>query len=292
MAVSDLSLFTSTAFALDNTTSNLQQIEQQMATGKSVIQPSDDPTAYASADILSAQQSALSNDNLLGQQVQAQLSTADNALSGVATSINSAISIATQGSSGTVSTSDMATLGSQVESLLQQVIGAANSQYGGSYLFAGNQIENPPYDSTGNYSGDNGSNSVTFSDGTSVQTNFDGSSIFGDSSSGLIGTLTSLASALNSGNQSAVAAALPQLQDALTTVATARGNLGTGMDAVTAMTNNATAESTTLQSSISNLVDADVPQEAAQEQQTLLQQEALISLSSSLAQVPLVNILA
>src|SRR5579862_1936162 len=99
MAVSDLSLFTSTAYALDNVTSNLQQIEQQVASGKSVNQPSDDPTAYASADVLSAQASALSNDNLLGQQVQSQLSTADNALSNVANSIDSAISIATQGSS-------------------------------------------------------------------------------------------------------------------------------------------------------------------------------------------------
>jgi flagellar hook-associated protein 3 FlgL len=292
MAVSDLSLFTSTAFGLDNTTSNLQQVEQQVATGKRVNQPSDDPTAYASADILSAQASALSNDNLLGQQVQAQLSTADNALSGVATSIDSAISIATEGSSGTVTSSQMTSLASQVESVLQQVIGAANSQYGGSYLFAGNQIESPPYDSTGNYSGNSGTNSVTFSNGTSVQTNFDGSSIFGDSTSGLIGTLTSLASALNTGNQSAVAAALPQLQDALTTIASARGNLGAGMNMVTTVTNNATAEGTTLQSSISNLVDADVPQVAAQEQQTLLQQQALVSLSSSLAQIPLVNILA
>ena len=292
MAVSDLSLFTSTAFALDNATSSLQEVQQQMASGKRVNQPSDDPTAYASAKVLSAQASALSNDNLLAQRVQAQLSTADNALSGVTTSINSAISIATQGADGSVNASQMASLGAQVSSILQQVIGAANSQYGGSYLFTGNQIDAPPYDPTGNYSGNTGTNSVTFSDGTKVQTNFDGSSIFGDRTSGLIGTLTSLTSALNSDDKSAVVAALPQLQDALTTLASTRGSLGASMNAVTAMTTNATAEGTTLQSSISGLVDADVPQVAAQEQQTLLQQEALVSLSSGLAKIPLVNILA
>ena len=292
MAVSDLSLFTSTAFALDNTTSSLQEVQQQMASGKRVNQPSDDPTAYASAKVLSAQASALSNDNLIAQRVQAQLSTADNALSGVTTTINSAISIATQGADGSVNASQMASLGAQVSSILQQVIGAANSQYGGSYLFACNQIDAPPYDPTGNYSGNSGTNSVTFSDGTKVQTNFDGSSIFGDRTSGLIGTLTSLTSALNSGDKSAVVAALPQLQDALTTLASTRGSLGASMNAVTAMTTNATAEGTTLQSSISGLVDADVPQVAAQEQQTLLQQEALVSLSSGLAKIPLVNILA
>ena len=54
-------------------------------------------------------------------------------------------------------------------------------------MFAGNQVQAAPYDSSGNYAGDSGTNSVTFSNGNQVQTNFDGQSIFGDTSSGLIG---------------------------------------------------------------------------------------------------------
>ncbi|HVN27729.1 MAG TPA: hypothetical protein VMT64_04545, partial [Candidatus Binataceae bacterium] len=212
MAVPDITLFNSLAFGLDGTTSSLQQIEQQLATGKQVNQPSDNPLAYASAQELTAQNSAVSNDLVLAQQVQAQLNTASNALSNVANSINSALSIATQGSDASINTTQMATMGSQIESILQQVLGAANSQYGGSYLFAGNQVQAAPYDTSGNYSGDSGTNSVTFSSGVKVQTNLDGSSIFGAPTTGLIGTLTSLASALNSGNKTAVAAALPQLQ--------------------------------------------------------------------------------
>jgi len=292
MAVPDLTLFNRMAFALDNTTSSLQQVQQQMASGKKVNQPSDNPMAFAQASVLSAQNSALSNDTLLGQQVQAQLSTADNALSSAANSINSAITIATEASDAVTSTSSMAGLGSQVESILQQIIGAANSQYGGTYLFAGNQVATAAYDSSGNYAGDHGTNSVTFSDGTKVQTSFDGTSIFGDTTSGIIGTLTSLAAALNSGNKTAVAATLSQLQAGLSTIASARGNLGTAMSSVTSMLNNASAESTTIQTSLSNLVDADVAQEAAHEQETLLEQQALVSLGSSLSKIPLVNILA
>jgi flagellar hook-associated protein 3 FlgL len=290
--VSDLSLFSSLAFGLDSATSNLQQVEDQLATGKSVNQPSDNPAAYASAQVLNAQESAVSNDLVLGQQVQSQLTTASNALSDVSTSIDSAISVATQGADSSISTSEMATLGSQVQSILQQVIGAANSQYGGSYLFAGNQVQAPPYDANGNYSGDSGSNSVTFSDGTQVQTNLDGSAVFGNATSGLIGTLTSLESALDSGNKTAVAAALPELQTNLAGIAAANGNLGISLSSVSTLLSNATSQSTTLQSSISNLVDADVPQVAAQEQEALLQQQALVSLGSGLNNLPLVNILA
>jgi len=257
-----------------------------------VNQTSDNPAAYASAQVLNAQESAVSNDLVLGQQVQSQLTTASNALSDVSTSIDSAISVATQGADSSISTSEMATLGSQVQSILQQVIGAANSQYGGSYLFAGNQVQAPPYDANGNYSGDSGSNSVTFSDGTQVQTNLDGSAVFGNATSGLIGTLTSLESALDSGNKTAVAAALPELQTNLAGIAAANGNLGISLSSVSTLLSNATSQSTTLQSSISNLVDADVPQVAAQEQEALLQQQALVSLGSGLNNLPLVNILA
>ena len=292
MTVPDLTLFSSMAFALDNTSSSLQQIEQQMATGKKVNQPSDDPSAYATADILNAQNSALSNDNLLAQQVQAQLSTADNALSGVTNSITSAISIATEGADANSSASSMATLGAQVQSILQQVIGAANSQYGGTYLFAGNQVQTSPYDSSGNYSGDAGSNSVTFSNGNQVQTNFDGHAIFGDTSSGLIATLNSLASALNGGNQAAVSAALPQLQTALANLASARGNLGINLQTANNLVTDATNQSTTLQTEISNLVAVNVAQAATTEQELALQQQALVSMGSELAKIPLVNILA
>jgi len=292
MSVPDLSLFSSLAYSLDNTTSNLQQIEQQIATGKQVLQPSDNPTEYAASQVLGAQQSAVSNDVVLAQQVQAQLNTADGALSNAGNAIDSAISIATQGANATTSPSTMATLGAQVQSILQQVIGEANSQYGGSYLFAGNQVQAAPYDSSGNYAGDSGTNSVTFSNGNQVQTNFDGKSIFGDTSSGLIATLTSLASALNGGNQAAVSAALPQLQTALTNLASARGNLGINLQTANNLVTDATNQSTTLQTQISNLVGVNVAQAAANEQELLLQQQALVSLGSNLGKIPLVNILA
>src|SRR5271166_4158715 len=135
MAISDLSMFSSVAFALDNTTAGLQGIEQSLASGKQVSVPSDNLVNYAQAQLLSTRSSAVTNDINIGQQVQGSLTTANNTLSNVATWLDSAISIASQGSDGTISTAQMATLGAQVQSILQQVTGAANTQYGGAYLF-------------------------------------------------------------------------------------------------------------------------------------------------------------
>ncbi|HLX37452.1 MAG TPA: hypothetical protein VKR29_06600, partial [Candidatus Binataceae bacterium] len=165
MAISDLSLFNSMSFALDQSTSNLQTIQQQLASGKQVSEPSDNLVNYGEAQLLSAQASAVNNDINTGQQVTGVLTTADNSLSEVGNWLNSAISIATQGADGSVSTTQMSTLAAQVQSILQQVIGAGNTQYNGQYVFGGSQTASAPYDPSGNYTGDSTANFATFSDG-------------------------------------------------------------------------------------------------------------------------------
>jgi flagellin-like hook-associated protein FlgL len=121
----------------------------------------------------------VSNDLSLAQQSQGRLSTIDNTPSTVADAINSAMTTATQGADGSVSTSQMATLATQAQSILTQVIGSANMQHEGAYVFGGDQVLSAPYSASGTYSGDNSINSVTFSDRTTAQMTFVGQSIFG-----------------------------------------------------------------------------------------------------------------
>ena len=215
----------------------------------------------------------------------------DNALQSVSNWLNSAISIATQGADGSINTSEMSTLGGEVQSILTQVIGAGNTQYAGSYLFSGSQTNTAAYDSTGNYLGDAANTYTTFSNGTRIQSTFAGQGIFGDSANGAIGALTALANALNAGNKTAVSATLSQLQSSVQSIATASGNVGVNESSLQTFLTNAGSESTTLQTSISNLTDADVAQAALDEQQAMLQEQALISMASGLGKIPLVNIL-
>ena len=108
---------------------------------------------------------------------------------------------------------------------------------------------------------------------------------------GLIGTLTSLQNALQTGNKTAVAKTLSPLQTAVQSVATARGNIGINEQSLQTFLSNANNESTTLQTSISSLTDVDVAQAALDEQQVNLQEQALVSMASNLSKIPLVNIL-
>jgi flagellar hook-associated protein 3 FlgL len=125
-----------------------------------------------------------------------------------------------------------------------------------------------------------------------MQLNFNGQSIFGDATTGPIGTLTALAAALNAGNQSAVAATLPQLQAAIQQIATARAGIGTTIDTASAEATNGNSNLVTLASAINNVSGTDIAKTALLFQEQNVQQQALVNLGSELSKLPLINILA
>jgi len=292
MSISHLTMFNSLAYSISAVEEKLQQSQIALATGKQINQPSDNPTAWEQSALMTGRESAMSNDVTLAGSVQTRLAGADSALNQAENAVNAAIVTATQGSDATVSTAQMQSLAQSVQGMLSEVIDAANIQQLGSYIFSGTQTLTQPYSASGVYAGNAGSNSVTFSDGTSLQETFNGQAIFGDNTSGAIGALTSLVSALSAGNKAGVAAALPALQSALQQLATARTALGATMNRLQTLVTNTNGEIISVKSAQSNLVDANVAQLAANVQEQLLQENALISLASGFSKIPLVNVLA
>ncbi len=292
MSVADLTLFDGFISSLDSTTSSLQALVQQIGTGKRVNQPSDDPAAFASSELLSQQQSVVNNDVSLASAAQVKLNSIDGALSTTGDALNTAIQDATEGANGTLTSAQMLSLGQAVGGLISQVIGAANFQYGAAYVFGGNQVQAPPYDAVGNYLGDTGSNSVHLSDGSFLQLTFNGQAIFGDTTTGVIGALTALQTALNAGNQTGVAATLTQLQAGITQIAQTRSSIGTASNLASSEVNSGNTNALSLTSAISNATDLDVAKAVSQLQQLNLQEQALVSLGTDLGKMPLLNVVA
>jgi flagellar hook-associated protein 3 FlgL len=292
MTIADLTLFGGLATALDSVGSDLVQTQSELATGKSVLKPSDNPAAFAEGQALAQQQSALTNDVALATAAQSSLAVADNALSNAGNALETAVQQATEGSNGTISGAQMTTLGQTVAGLIAQVIAAGNVQYGGSFIFAGNQVLTQPFGATGNYAGDAGSNFAQLSDGSALQLTFSGQAILGDQTSGAIGALTSLENALNSGDQTAVAATLPQLQAAITQIAQCRATIGAVSSSAAGIVAVDNSNLTTIAGQLGNTTGADIAAVASAEQQQLTQEQALVSLGSALSKIPLINILA
>src|SRR5208337_4963517 len=118
---------------------------QQLATGRRVNVPSDDPAA-AAADVQNQAEQG-QNDQYLQNttNLEGMLQTADSTLSSVVTALNQAISLGTQGANGDLSSSDQQAIAEQVQALQSQMVQLGNTSYQGSYVFGGTATQSPPF---------------------------------------------------------------------------------------------------------------------------------------------------
>jgi len=197
---------------------------QEVATGKSVEVPSDNPAA--SADMVQNTIETADVDQYT-KNVSSTLSmiqTADSSLSSVVSSLTQAISLGTEGANGTNNSSDLQSIAEQVQGILESVVSQANTSYQGTYLFGGTVNSLVPYTASSpsssgyTYNGNNDSNSVAVGDDMNVQVNLPGSQIFSNSNADVLGSLSSLVSALQSGNSTSIESATSAVSSALTYV--------------------------------------------------------------------------
>jgi flagellar hook-associated protein 3 FlgL len=193
---------------------------QQVSTGLRVNQPSDDPTAAAAM----VQNTIATGDlDQYTQNVGTSLSTvqsADSVLSSVVTSLTSALAAGTEGANGTNNASDLQDLANKVQGILNSVVSAANTSISGAYLFGGTSTATPytadAASPTGyTYNGNTDTNSVAIGDQTSVQINLPGSQIFSAAGNNVIGSLSTLVTALKGGNSANIETATTAVDSAL-----------------------------------------------------------------------------
>jgi flagellar hook-associated protein 3 FlgL len=254
--------------AIQNSESSLQTALQQVSTGKRVTMPSDD--AAASADMV---QNTIDTANVdqYTQNVSSVLSTvqtADSALSSVVSSLTQAISLGTEGANGTNSATNQQAIATQVQGILSSVVSQANLSYQGAYVFGGTASTTVPYtaDPTSasgyTYNGNSGVNSVQVGDQLSVQVNLPGSQVFSNSSTNVLGSLSSLVTALQSGNTAAIGTATAAISSALSYVSQQRVVYGNAENQLNSQESYLQQETVNLSAQATSLVGVDMAKAA------------------------------
>ena len=241
---------------------------QEVATGKKVTVPSDNPAA--AADMV---QNTIETANVdqYTQNVSTMLSmvqTADSSLGSVVTSLTQAISLGTEGANGTNNTSNLQAIASQVQGILQSVVAQANTSYQGTYLFGGTETSSAPYTASSSsssgytYNGNSDVNSVAVGDDMNVQLNLPGSQIFSNSNADVLGSLSSLVTALQSGDATAIGNATSAVSAALSNVSQQRVFYGNAESQLNSQETYLQQETVSLTSQQNSLVDVDEAQAA------------------------------
>lgn len=241
---------------------------QEVATGKKVTVPSDNPAA--AADMV---QNTIETANVdqYTQNVSTMLSrvqTADSSLGTVVTSLTQAISLGTEGANGTNNTSNLQAIATQVQGILKSVVAQANTSYQGTYLFGGTETSSAPYTASSSsssgytYNGNSDVNSVAVGDDMNVQLNLPGSQIFSNSNADVLGSLSSLVTALQSGDATAIGNATSAVSAALSNVSQQRVFYGNAESQLNSQETYLQQETVSLTSQQNSLVDVDEAQAA------------------------------
>ncbi|MFT4111550.1 flagellar hook-associated protein FlgL [Silvibacterium sp.] len=279
-----------TVSALDNTTANEQTITNEISTGVSVNQPGDNPTAFSQNVSLSSQISADDTFTQTASSTEGMLQVADSTLGSVVSQLTEAISVATQGSNGTLNSSNLKAIATQLTGIRDEVVSLANTSYLGNYLFSGSQGSTAPFTidtstspASVTYNGDDVTSSVVTPNGQSIQTNVPGDQIFTATGANVIGTLNALIADFSSGTVSSTATSdLTSLNTALNYVSQQRTTIDNSITALTAASTDTSSEEEQLKSAQDTLIQTNTATAATELSAAETQQSALTSLITAI----------
>ena len=123
----------------------LQIKQTQLASGKRLMQPSDDPVAIAKS--LNVRALLRDNEQFMRNIDDAfgWMSSSEAAIQDMVSVITDLKEVAIAGANDTMGIDERITLAEQVESLIERLINVANSRYGDRYVFAGTHTLTSPY---------------------------------------------------------------------------------------------------------------------------------------------------
>jgi flagellar hook-associated protein 3 FlgL len=284
--------------AIQQSQTSLNTALEQVATGKSVNVPSDNPSAAAGMVHNTIETAAVDQYTQNVSGVLSTVQTADSALSSVVSSLTQAVSLGTEGANGTSSASNQQAIAVQVQGILTSVLSQANMSYQGAYLFGGTASTTAPYTvnsaspSGYTYNGNNDVNSVQVGDQMNVQVNLPGSQIFSNSSANVLGSLTSLVSALQSGSTSAISTATNAVSTALNYVSQQRVFYGNAESQLNSQETYLQQETVSLASQQNSLVGVDEAAAATNLNQAETDNSAALAAAAKVLPDTLLNYLA
>jgi flagellar hook-associated protein 3 FlgL len=237
---------------LDTMQQQLNQADLELASGRSINAPSDNPVGTQSLVLNHAAQAQNDTFQQNVGNLQSRMQTADSALNSAENAINQAISLGVEAGNSDLTDAQRQAIALQLQGIQQQLVNTANTSYNGTFLFGGTLVEtapftlNPAVPAGVTYSGNASVTSVEIDSGESVSVNVPGDQLFLNPAGSLLGSLNQLITAVqtNTGISAANVAfgqgttqffaqsvsygsTLDQLQSTSTQLATAKVQLAT-----------------------------------------------------------------
>jgi flagellar hook-associated protein 3 FlgL len=188
MRVTTNLIFDKNLRAINTSQGQLSDIQTQLASGKKLLRPSDDPVGASQVIRLTEEIDKINQYKRNNDLVTNALEIQETSLRSINEVVNRARVLAVQSGNGILSSADKQAVGAEIEQLRDQVIDLMNTQNAsGEYIFSGYQSASQAFefnpsasDNHIKFVGDNGTNLIQLSDSVTVQSTTSGKTLFED----------------------------------------------------------------------------------------------------------------
>ena len=190
---------------LNSSLASLERTGEELSSGRTILEPSDNPYGASQVIDLQSQLDGLSSYATATQDGISWTNTASSALSSINNVVARVRELLVQAANGTNNQSDLNTVAQEVEQLTESVKQDANTQYAGQYVFSGTSTTTAPYQpgAGDEYQGNHETISRAIGPGATVTISGDISTLLGNGEASgdgkLLDTLRTIAKNLKGG---------------------------------------------------------------------------------------------
>ncbi len=261
-----------TLAGIESALDRLDTTQQELSSGKSINQPSDNPSGTALTLQLNNDLSNLTSYNNNVTDGTGWTTAQTSALSDITNAVQRVQELVQEAANGSENQQDMSSAADEVNQLIDEIKQDANTQYDGQYVFSGSATTTQPYQSGSNdtYAGNSNSVSRQIGPGTSLTVSADLSGVLGNGQtvSGqpagdgqLLNTLRNVVDDMQSGNTGSLSGTdLTDLGNNLNSLLGLSADVGSTTDRLQMASSRIESLQNSATDTLSNTQDADMAQ--------------------------------
>lgn len=269
MRISTNTIYQTAIAKIGDLQANQSKLQQQIASGKRILTPSDDP--IAASRVLEISQSQSMNKQYESNRLIANthLTGLDNSLGAITEQLTVARTTLV-GNAGSLSADQRSVLSINLKASLTTLVGFANTKDAlGNYMYAGFQSDATPFTATAagaTYNGDSNQLYIQVADQRKMAVNVTGDSVFKAGGNDIFKTYADLTAVLDNPASTdadvsnAIATALASMDSAISTVANTRSSVGSKLNELDALNDSGDSRELQYAQALSELQDLDYAQ--------------------------------
>jgi flagellar hook-associated protein 3 FlgL len=258
MRITSFAIFNQMTRALQDGMKKMSLYSERLSSGKKINKPSDDVYGMMNAMGYKVTLNEIDQYKKNIDNADSQLGLTETVMSSVGDILSRARELAVQGSTGTQTPANRASIAQEIASLRDEALRLSQTQFRDRYIFSGYKTDTTPFDASFNYQGDANEINVLIDRDSTIALNVTGDEAFSSGGETYFETLDNLYNALINDQTSIIQASITLIDNATGQVANVRADIGARMNSIEKLKSTHEDRDTALKTLLASTEDDDI----------------------------------